>query len=86
MLAFQAFTVVMIQASLKMVNEVPSVQSTPVKWNTNVLQDTHYKDQTEGPASPMESGVEVYLSAIVGSLEIKLFPVTNYNIHNICAL
>ena len=33
----------------------------------------------------MESGVEVYLSAIVGSLEIKLFPDTNYNIHNICA-
>ena len=65
--ALQTFTVVMIQASLKMVNEIPSVQSTPVKWDTVVLQDTHCKDQTEGPASPMESGVEVYLSAIVGS-------------------
>ena len=84
MLAFQPFTVV-IQASLKMVNEMPSVQSTPVKWDTVVLQDTHCKDQTEGPASPMESGVEFYLSAIVGTLKIKLFPDTNYNIHNICA-
>ena len=74
-----------IQASLKMVTEVSSAQSIPVKWDTNVLQDTYCKDQTKGLASPMESGVEVYLSAIVGSLEIKLFPDTNYNIHNICA-
>ena len=73
MLASQTFIVVMIQASLKMVTEVPSVQSTPVKLDTNVLQDTHCKDQTEGPASPMENGVEVYLSVIVGSLEITLF-------------
>ena len=62
----------MIQASLKMVKDVPSVQSTPVKWDTVVLQDTHCKDQTEGPASLMESGVEVYLSALVSLLE--LFP------------
>ena len=66
--AVQTFTVLMILASLEMVNEVPSVQSTPVKWDTVVWQDTPCKDQTEGPASPMESGVEVYLSAIVGSL------------------
>ena len=65
--AVQPFTVVLILASLKMVSEVPTVQSTPVKWDTAVWQDTHCKDQTEGPASPMESGVEVYLSAIVGS-------------------
>ena len=66
----------MIQASLKMVKEVPSVQSTPVKWDTNVFQDTHCKGQTEGPASPMESGVEVYLSALVGCLEDKLLDQT----------
>ena len=33
----QPFTVVMIQASLKMVKEVLSVQSTPVKWDTTVF-------------------------------------------------
>ena len=63
----QTLTVV-IQASLQMGSDMALwVQSTPVKSYTAAFQDTHCKDQTEGPASPMESGVEVYLSAFVGS-------------------
>ena len=73
--ALQTFTVV-TQVSLDKGNDMALlwVQSTPVKWDTAAFQDTHCKDQTEGPASPMESGVEVHLSAIVGSVATYTSP------------
>ena len=63
-LLLQTLTVV-IPVPLQMVIAILSVQSTQVKYSTSVQWATHYRDQTEGPASLMESGVDIYRSVIV---------------------
>ena len=63
-LLLQTLTVV-IPVPLQMVIAILLVQSTQVKYTTIVQWATHYRNQTEGPASLMDSGVDIYLSVIV---------------------
>ena len=63
-LLLQTLTVVIL-VPLQMVIGFLSAQSTPVKYNTIVQWATHYRDQTEGPARKMDSGVDIYRSVIV---------------------
>ena len=57
--------IVVILVPLQMVISILSVQSTRVKYSTFVVWATHYRDQTEGPACQVDSGVDIYLSVIV---------------------
>ena len=49
----------------QMVDAPAPVQPWTLKWPTPVTQDTHCRDQTGEPASPMDSGVGAYLDVIV---------------------
>ena len=64
MLLLQTLTVVIL-VPLQMVIAILSVQSTQVKYSTSVQWATHYRDQTEGPVSLMDSGVDICRSVIV---------------------
>ena len=56
---------------------LPSVHSTLAEESTHVLQATHSWDQTVLPASLMDNGVGVYLSALV-YVQMKLIPTWQY--------
>ena len=65
----------------KMVNcGVTSIHSTPAKQPTCVVQATHSRDRAVEPASLMESGVGVYLSALVCSQKVNSYMYWQYNV------
>ena len=77
-LFLQTLTVVILVLP-KMVNWwVQSVHSTPAKQPTCVVQATHSRDRAVEPASLMEIGVGVYLSALVRWKEINFYVYWQY--------
>ena len=62
--------IVVILVPLQMVITILSAQSTQVKYSTIVHWATHCRDRTEGPAFPIESGVDIYHSVSVCYLQI----------------
>ena len=52
---------------------VTSIQSTPAKQPTCVIQATHSRDRAVEPASLLEIGVGVYLSALVCSQKVNSY-------------
>ena len=65
----------------KMVNwGVTSIHSTPAKQPTCVIQATHSRDRAVEPASLMEIGVGVYLSALVSLQEVNSYMYWHYTV------
>ena len=85
-LLLQTLTVVIL-VSLQMVIAILSAQSTQVRYSTIVHLATHCRDRTEGPACPMESGVDIYRSVSVCYLQICSNVVIRWHLritYNIC--